>query len=206
MAKCAICEVRTGKRYCLALGEDICPQCCGTAREVTLNCPYECGYLREARRHEKPELREADMPHPDVRIDAEFMEKADIVLMLLAAFFNKSLLEAPNVTDADAREALEALVATFRAAVAGETVLVVPEGSVAAGIVERFRERMGGFISELQNRDGGVFADRVLLGIAVFMTRVAKGYNNGRPRCRAYVHYMREAFPEGPAQEAEAAV
>lgn len=203
MAKCAVCDVRTGKRYCLAMGEDICPQCCGAEREVTLNCPFECRYLRESRRHEKRDLREADMPHRDVRIDAEFLEKADIVLMLMAAFFNKAVLVAPNAMDADAREALDALVASYRAAVAGETLAPVAEGAVAAGIVERFQDRMAAFITDLQNREGGVFADRALLGVTVFMARVAAGYNNGRPRCRAYVHYLRETFPEGPGAEPE---
>jgi len=32
----------------------ICPQCCGEQREVTLDCPSDCLYLRQAREHEKP--------------------------------------------------------------------------------------------------------------------------------------------------------
>ena len=63
MATCTICDTRKGKRYCTARGEDICTQCCATEREVTINCPYSCSYLRESRLHEKRPLDEAGMPH-----------------------------------------------------------------------------------------------------------------------------------------------
>jgi hypothetical protein len=196
MATCTICETRKAKRYCTSRGEDICSQCCATEREVSINCPFSCSYLRESRIHEKRQLNEAEMPHPDVQIDAEFIQRAELVLMVLAGMFNRALTPVPNATDADAREALEALVASFRAAVAGQPEEVLPQGEVAAGIVARFRESVGEFFKELQNRDGGVFADTAILGVLVFMARVAFGHNNGRPHCRAYVHYLRETFPE----------
>jgi len=161
---------------------------------VTINCPYSCGYLRESRLHEKRTLDEAGMPHRDVKIDNEFLQKSEMVLMLIAAFFNRALLPVPNATDKDAREALEALVASSR-----EGNEVVPEGAIAAGVVERFREKMGEFIKELQEREAGPFADKVFLGVLVFMARVAYGYDNGKPHSRAYVHYLRSTLPEGAA-------
>lgn len=203
MATCPICETRKPKRYCTARGEDICTQCCGTEREVTINCPYECGYLRESRRHEKKLLNGVEMPHPDVRIDEAFLKNAEMVLMLMAAFLNKALQAEPNATDRDAREAIEALVGSYRAAVAGENLEVIPEGAAAAGIAQRFRESMGSFVKELKDREGGIFADRVFLGVAVFMARVASGYDNRRPRSRAYVHYLRETFPAGGPESSE---
>ena len=51
---CAICEKRKAKRFCPAVHGRICPQCCGEQREVTLDCPSDCPYLRQAREHEKP--------------------------------------------------------------------------------------------------------------------------------------------------------
>jgi len=164
---------------------------------VTINCPYSCSYLRESRLHEKKELDEKAMPYSDVRLEPDFMNKADLVLMLMSAFFNAALKTVPNATDGEAREALDAIVASFREGGEG----VMPEGEVARGIVERFREKMGAFVSELKNREGGIFADQVFLGVAVFMARVAHGYDNGKPKGRAYVHYLRTAFPEGPVPE-----
>lgn len=194
MAICTICDARKGKRYCTARGEDICTQCCATEREVSINCPFSCVYLRESRLHEKRQFDEAGMPHRDVQVDSEFMQRSEMVLMLLAAFLNKALQPVPNATDKDAREALEALVATYRK---GENV--DPEGEIAKGIVERFREKMNPFVAELQEREAGPFADSAFLGVLVFMARVAYGYDNGKPLSRAYVHYLRATFPEGEA-------
>ncbi|MBI2689670.1 MAG: hypothetical protein HYX27_25450 [Acidobacteria bacterium] len=194
MAACTICETRKPKRYCTARGEDICTQCCATEREVTINCPFECPYLRESRRHEKRHLDEVSMPYAEVRIDNDFMQRAELVLMLMAAFLNKALQPVPNATDADAREALDAIVVSFR-----DGKETTPEGEIAAGIVERFRETLSGLIAELKERESGPFTDTAFLGVAVFMARVAHGYDNGRPRGRAYVHYLRETFPEGSA-------
>lgn len=192
MAKCAICSVRPGKRYCTARGEDICAQCCASQREVTINCPFACSYLRESRLHEKRSLNEAEMPYRDVNVDAEFIGKAELVLMLMAAFLNKALQPVPNATDRDAREVLDALIASNR-----QGVEVNPEGEIAAGIATRWREKMSSFVEELKNREGGMFSSQVFTGVLVFMARVAYGYDNGKPNCRAYVHYLRETFPEG---------
>jgi hypothetical protein len=46
--------LRKEKRFCPAVHGRICAQCCGEEREVTIDCPSECAYLRQAREHEKP--------------------------------------------------------------------------------------------------------------------------------------------------------
>jgi len=51
---CALCHTRKEKRFCPAIHDRICAVCCGKEREVTLDCPSECPYLQQARRHEKP--------------------------------------------------------------------------------------------------------------------------------------------------------
>src|SRR3989442_2247168 len=42
---CPIFEKRKPGRFCPAKGEKICAVCCGTEREVTLDCPADCAYL-----------------------------------------------------------------------------------------------------------------------------------------------------------------
>ena len=51
---CAICETRRPRRYCPGVRGEICAICCGTAREVTVDCPLDCPYLRGS-----PQAREA---------------------------------------------------------------------------------------------------------------------------------------------------
>lgn len=202
MAQCSLCGQRKAKRYCTSIGEDICPQCCATSRETTLNCPFECSYLRESRRHEKRDLDPARMPYADISVDAEFLRRSDMVLMLLSMFLNEALRPSPSATDQDARDVLDAEVASWRLADAGAPEVVVPENPTAAEIQTRLRTRLSGFVDALQERDAGPFANRVFLGVSVFLARVAYGYDNGRPRCRAFIHYLRETCPE-PSTGAE---
>src|SRR5271165_396753 len=74
--KCVICGVRTPRRYCPGVRGEICSVCCGTERENTVNCPFDCTYLREARVREKPlEIDLASIPFSDVRVPAQFLEE-----------------------------------------------------------------------------------------------------------------------------------
>lgn len=189
---CTICEQRKAKRYCTARGEDICAQCCATERETTINCPYECSYLRESRAHERRQWNGAEVPYREVRLDDEFLRQSELLTMLMAGFFDRALRPEPNATDRDAREALDALISSYR-----ERREVVPAGAVAAGIAGRFRERLEGFVDRFKNEDGGVLGDEMFVGVLVVMARVAYVHDNGRPSGRAYVHYLRSAIPMG---------
>ena len=58
MAKCPKCQARKGKRYCPALEEGICAQCCAEHRLKTIRCPTSCPHLASehyqlAKRREK---------------------------------------------------------------------------------------------------------------------------------------------------------
>src|SRR5713226_8758520 len=84
---CAICEKRKEKRFCPAIHERICPQCCGEQREVTLDCPSECVYLQQARQHEKPRSMEGIDPSelfPNVEIGEQFLYRYEHLLMGLS--------------------------------------------------------------------------------------------------------------------------
>src|ERR687884_1465190 len=48
---CPSCGQRKGKRACPALGRPICTVCCGTKRQVEIDCPPTCAYLSAARAH-----------------------------------------------------------------------------------------------------------------------------------------------------------
>ena len=46
MSACPLCRQRKGKRACPAKGVEICSQCCGTKRQVEIDCPPYCVYLQ----------------------------------------------------------------------------------------------------------------------------------------------------------------
>ena len=76
---CPICNLRKEKRFCLAVHDRICPQCCGEQREVTLECPSECSYLQQARQHEKPRDFPENPPEemfPAIRLEGRSFVRA----------------------------------------------------------------------------------------------------------------------------------
>ena len=82
---CAICHVRRPKRFCPGVRGDICTMCCGTEREVTVDCPLDCVYLREAHRHEKITPTDPhDFPNQDIRVTEEFLRDHEQLLLFLA--------------------------------------------------------------------------------------------------------------------------
>ena len=82
---CAICETRRPRRFCPGVRGDICSICCGTEREVTVDCPLDCEFLQEARRHEKaPQPRSgADSPTGTSRSPRSFWRTNEQLLTFL---------------------------------------------------------------------------------------------------------------------------
>src|SRR3954452_19398119 len=94
---CAICSKRKAKRYCPGVGGDICPICCGTEREVTVNCPLECEYLQEARIRERlPEIDPRQFPNADIKVDEPFLHRNEPLLIALAGSTAGNALKEPH--------------------------------------------------------------------------------------------------------------
>src|SRR4029077_6796642 len=114
---------------------DICTICCGTEREETVNCPLECEYLREAHLHERPagfDLSQA--PNRDINISEEFVvEHADLIDYLSIELL-RVMVEIPGAVDFDARDALEALIRTYRSLQSGIYYEHLPQNALAAAI------------------------------------------------------------------------
>lgn len=58
MAKCAKCEKRKAKRFCIALGESICSLCCGILREKEIYCPSHCTFLQRHKPYQEKRIIE----------------------------------------------------------------------------------------------------------------------------------------------------
>src|ERR1700733_10467738 len=97
---CAICHVRRPRRFCPGVNGDICAICCGTEREVTVTCPLDCEYLREARKHDRPPLLdEASIPNRDIKVTKRLIEEQEPLLGFLSAALLNAALETPGVAD-----------------------------------------------------------------------------------------------------------
>jgi len=201
--KCKICNTRKPRRYCPGVSGEICSLCCGNEREVSISCPLDCPYLVEARRHEKPhELNPDEVPNRDVEVTEEFLREHEPLLVFLGSRILEASLAQPGAVDSDVREALESLIRTYRTLQSGLYYETRPTNLIAAGIHQRMQEAIEGLKKELAEKNATPLRDVEILGTLVFLERVELHENNGRPRGRAFIDYMRTYFPQieqGPA-------
>lgn len=187
------------KRWCPAAGESITSQQCGQDREERYLCPLDCEYLLEARRHEKPPgVDPASFPHRDVKVSEEFVRRNQSLLVFTARTVAAAALEA-DATDADVREALEALIQTYRTRESGLIYDTRPANPYAARICERLRESFGKLDEEIRQQTGmHTLRDADVLGILVFVQSLCIQNGNGRRRGRRFQDFLRSYFPAAP--------
>ncbi|MGH9665761.1 MAG: hypothetical protein ACRD9L_15150 [Bryobacteraceae bacterium] len=200
---CRICQTRRPRRYCPAVQGDICSVCCGKEREVSLNCPLECQYLQEARKHERPrDLKPEDFPDRDIPVTGQFLREREDLVMFLSRSLLDAGLETPGAVDSDAREALEALIRTYRTLQSGLVYETRPVNPLAAAIHDCMQSAVQDFRREQTEKSGmNTLRDAEILGVFVFLEHMEIQEANGRPRGRAFLDHLRSYFPAQPAPE-----
>jgi hypothetical protein len=204
---CAICRTRKPRRFCPGVHADICTLCCGAEREVTVDCPLDCPYLEEARKHERTApLNPDEFPNKDIRITEEFLGEHEFLVVGAAKNLMLAAFDTPGAVDGDVRDALDALIRTQRTLQSGVYYESRPVNALANRIfgatqtgLEEFRKDEREELGMSRTRDADV------LGVLVFLQRLALDRDNGRPRGRAFLDSLRgflsEAegtVPQGP--------
>jgi hypothetical protein len=193
---CAICEIRRPRRFCPGVRGDICTICCGTEREETVNCPLECEYLQEAHLHERPERFDpAKIPNQDIKISEEFIAENAELLDYLSVELLRAALQIPGAVDLDIRDALEALIRTYRSLQSGIYYENLPQNALAVAIFSAMQDSVAKLRRAEQERRGlNTIRDAAVLGVFVFLQRIEFDFNNGRKRGRAFVDFLRKRY------------
>jgi hypothetical protein len=162
---------------------------------VTVNCPLDCVYLREARSREKPpEVDPRQFPNADIRVTEDFLRRNEPLLIAVAAALAKTSIETPGAVDSDTREALDALVRTYRTLQSGLYYESRPDNILAAHLQRDVQQS----IDELRKaatEEGAAVRDADVLGILVFLQRLEIQHNSGRLKSRAFIHFLQQFFP-----------
>ena len=161
-----------------------------------MTCPLDCEYLRDARRHEKPAPMDAtNIPNQDIRIPEKFLEENEPLLAFLGGSLAAAALETAGACDTDARDALEALVRTYRTLQSGVYYETRPDNTLARplfdrvqGAVAEFRKREQESLGMPKTRDGDI------LRLLVFLQHLEFDRHNGRPRGRAFIDLLRSFY------------
>lgn len=171
-----------------------------------MNCPLDCQYLREARKHEKlPEIDPAQLPNSDLQIDESFLERHEALLILIASALGKAALETSGAVDRDVREALDSLVRTYRTLQSGLLYDAKPDNPIAARIHTAVQERLQE-ISERLGAHNETLRDADVLGVIAFLQRMELQTSNGRPKGRAFIDFLTGFLaPQGLREEPGAA-
>src|SRR6266481_695721 len=115
MAICPLCSDRHGKRYCPAVAEQICAVCCGTKREVEIDCPSSCSYLKASRSYES----EKPIPDPQVaarvhNYDGRFFERYHLILDSVTRSVVEEHAGSRLLVDSDVIEVYNSLKTTMK--------------------------------------------------------------------------------------------
>jgi hypothetical protein len=172
---------------------DICTLCCGNEREVTVDCPLDCPYLQEARKHEHTEpVNPDDVPNKDIRITEEFLGEHELLLVGAMNGLVLAALGTPGAVDSDVRDALDALIRTHRTLQSGVYYETRPVNALANRIFSETQTNLENFRKSEREETGlSRTRDADVLGVLVFLQRLELDRNNGRPRGRAFLDSLR---------------
>lgn len=193
---CKICGKRRARRHCPAVHGDICAICCGTEREVSLSCPLDCEYLQEAHRREKPvPIDDKQLSDPDIPVTEEFLRDHEELVLFSMVSLVEAALHTNSATDADALEALDALIKTYRTTESGLLYETRPVNTIAASVQRAFSASLDDYSKMRAERENLSYRNAEILGVLVFLRRLGQGNQNGRPRGRMYLDLLRQMTP-----------
>lgn len=162
-----------------------------------MTCPLDCEYLQDARRHDKPvPLASVKMPHEDIRVGEKFLREHEELLQFLAGSLSAAAVETSGAADFDVRDALDAMIRTYRTLEAGVYYETLPPNALASRVCRTVRDDIARFHLE-ERRELGIpkTRDTDILGMLVFLARLELDRNNGRRRGRAFIGLLRELAP-----------
>ena len=203
---CPLCDKRKAARYCPAKGEKICAVCCGTEREVTIDCPTDCAYLVSAHRYEDEHRRSipADTPLLEEKIPQDIVHTHQQLMAAIAFSIAKFCAAQPATTDPDILTALVALAQTYKTLTSG----IIYEKPPGAPLPRELYAALATFLGELKKKQAEQAAsanmkDSDVFYLLVFLYRMGLLRTNGRPRSRRFIEFLRGQFPQAPELKRE---
>lgn len=198
MANCPLCASRAGKRYCPAIAEQICAVCCGTKREIEIDCPSSCSYLKASRSYES----EKPLPDPEVarkvhNYDARFMERYNLILDSLTRATVEEHLASRELVDNDVVETLKALAATMKTLSSGIYYESLPNGVARLSLFRRLKALLDELMQPDPSGARPVLKVTEAVDVLDFLTIVAQANSSIRPKSRRYLDWITERFGDG---------
>ena len=198
---CPLCRQRKAKRPCPALGQEICPVCCGTKRLREIDCPPTCVYLASAHKHPAAAVKRQQGQDVAVLMTtlgglSESQLQLFFLIQTVIARFRPDGLA--RVVDSDVADAASALAGHFETASRG----LVYEPAAVSATGEALRRELKAVLERVGRGGGSRFereAADVLRGIERGARHDAAGIGEGPVDYLTLVaRVLQERPPEPP--------
>lgn len=196
---CPLCGKRPARRSCPAKATLICSVCCGTKREVEIDCPSHCVYLAGGRTWEAGRKNVLSSSSHS-RFSPQFLERHGAVINSLAKVIVRERHKAPTLVDRDVNSVIEALATTLRTLESGLYYETRPAGSLAAtSLFQQMKEAL----DEWMHPRSGESVLRVSDAKAVleFLLSTLETHGSDRPKSRRYLDWLESVFGMEVADE-----
>jgi len=199
---CPLCETRQPRRFCPAKGEEICSVCCGTKREVEIDCPPDCAYLQSGREYES---RKTILSGPTA-YRTERLWQDEFILSHTGIFLEiwRSVLDVrgryPEIVDAHLQAALESLIQTYQTLDKGIYYETLPGGSLPKEIYVALKSA---FDSAGQKAEFSSLKTGTILDCLTFHKEMGQATTLPRPRSRIFLDRIEEMYRSTAANPIE---
>ena len=190
MARCPLCAERSAKRFCPAKQTTICAICCGTKREIEIDCPGTCVHLQTGSSYESERKPLDPQLLSRVRsLDEGFVARYGPVLQTLGQAVADERLRSPWLVDLDAVEVYKALASTMKTLSSGIYYESLPGGPVRLSLFRGLKVILDSLMepSDAQER---ILRVSEIIDILDFLLLSVTAKSSGRPKSRQYLDWI----------------
>jgi len=202
MARCPLCSERPGKRYCPAKTDQICAVCCGTKREVEIDCPSSCPHLIAGRSYEA----EKRIPDPELaqkveKYSNDFVYRYAPILDEISRSVVEERLQSPWLVDNDVVEVYKSLSATMKTLSSGIYYETLPDGPVRISLFRRLKAKLDELMQPSADADKRILKVTEAVDVLDFLTVAVQANSSVRPKSRRYLDWLAQMSGLSPAAE-----
>jgi hypothetical protein len=176
--------------------------CCGTKREIEIDCPSSCTYLKASRSYEAE--KPPNVPELVAKLrdyDDGFFERHTHVLSGINAAVVEERSSSPWLVDIDVIEVYKALAATMRTLSSGIYYESLPEGPVRLALFRRLKAAFDELMTPDAAGDQPILKASEAVTVLDFMGLIAQLHSSVRPRSRRYLDWISETFGYSQPQQ-----
>jgi hypothetical protein len=191
MARCPLCSERPAKRFCPAKETHICSVCCGSRREVDIDCPSSCHHLQASRFYEG----DGRVPDPQLasavqKFDKTFTYRHNPVLNAICFAICEERTATPWLLDTDVIEVFKDLAKTMKTLSSGIYYESLPESIVGVALFHRLKRLFDDFMQPQPQMLEESLKVSDAIDVLTFLTYFATVNSNKRPRSRQYLDLL----------------